>query len=486
MKKNLAFLLLFTLLAVSSCGDASSASEETTVSNDNTDTTTAPTTNLVTDDLGDWDFNGVTFDMLTRVYEMVHANLNTTDLTGDVLNDAIYERNRRLEERFNFTFTEEYYSWDNGGNDFPRQFLLAGDDTYELYSGRLHNMFAFAADGLIIPAGEIPHIDHTKPYWDDTLYELMKLAGKYRFVVGDFNLTAADFTNLMVFNKAMAESYQIGNLYEMVRSGKWTLDTFGTYAKMAVHDLDGNQVMDENDQYGYVSIAYDIMGCFWTGSNADLFNKDEDDLIVFNAPNSEKVTNVFNRIYEIMWDDAVWHINTEGEDRVGQIKMFTDNKSLFAYATPFYLTTSLRETTVDFGVLPFPKWDEAQENYYSRIEGCELFGISSFNENPEMAGIIMEAMACDSYNNLKSLYYDVILDTKGTRDEDSVEMLEIILENHKFDYGETLCFDVFGHSVMVNAFKQNNRNFASLFAGVTSKIEATLEPYHEGFAEHDT
>ncbi len=105
MKKNLAFLLLFAMLASTSCGDTSAVSEDTTASSDTTDTT-APTAALVTDGLGEWNFNGATFDMLTRLYEMVHANLNTSDLTGDVLNDEIYERNRRLEERFNFTFTE--------------------------------------------------------------------------------------------------------------------------------------------------------------------------------------------------------------------------------------------------------------------------------------------------------------------------------------------------------------------------------------------
>ncbi|MBE6611756.1 MAG: hypothetical protein E7632_04630 [Ruminococcaceae bacterium] len=483
MKKNiLALLLLSAMLASSACGGSSTDTTDTT--GGASDTTAAEETG-VTDGLGEWDFGGDTFDMLTRLYSMVHANLNTDETTGDLLNDEIYNRNRRVEDRFNFKFTETYYSYDDGGNDYPRQFLLAGDETYDLYSGRLNNMFTFAAEGLIIPAGEIPHIDHTKPYWNDQLHEILKVAGKYRFVVGDYSLAAADFASFMIYNKTMADEFSISGLYDLVREGKWTLDKFAEYAKLAVSDLDGNQKMDASDRYGYVSVAYDVPIDLALGAGVRLFSKDENDLITYVAPTDEKVIDVFNRIWEIMWDDGVWHVNTANDDRLEQLKLFTDNQSLFAYATPFILTTTLRETTVDFGVLPFPKWDEKQENYYTRTGGIELFGISYSNKKPEMAGVIMEAMACDSYNNLTPAYYDATLNVKGTRDEDSVEMLQIILDSRIHDYGDTLLFGELNSPIIKFMMRQNDRNFVSKFTGAEAKIQGVLDTFHQGFADND-
>jgi len=484
MKQNRLFTLLLTaMLAATSCGGTTASVADTTIAAA-PDTTSAEPAG-VTDGLGAFDFGGDTFDMLTRTYEMVHANLNAAESTGDLLNDAIYDRNRRLEERFNFTFTEVYYNWNDGGNDYPRQFLLSGDDTYDLYSGRLNNMFTFAAEGLLVPAGEIPHIDHTKPYWNTELYETLKVAGKYRFVVGDYSLAAADFASFMVFNKTMADEFKVGNLYELVRSGKWTIDKFAQLAKLAVSDIDGNQQMDENDRYGYASIAYDILPDFAMGAGVNLFEKDKNGFITFAAASSEKVIDVFNRVFEIMWDDGVWHANTANDDRVAELKLFSDNKALFAYTTPYHLTTTLRETEVDFGIIPYPKWDESQKNYYSRMAGIELFGISVSNQKPEMAGVIMEAMACDSHNNLTSVYYDTTLNVKGTRDEDSVEMLELILASRKHDFGDTLLFDALNNNVLKFSTRQNKRDFASQFAGAEAKIQSVLDTLHKGFTDND-
>ena len=107
-KKRFALTVLLAMLITASCGGGETTAEapETTGTPAAPDVTEAVTVGL-SDDLGAWDFGGDTFDMLTREYVLIHANLNATETDGDVLNDTIYERNRRLEQRFNFTFTED-------------------------------------------------------------------------------------------------------------------------------------------------------------------------------------------------------------------------------------------------------------------------------------------------------------------------------------------------------------------------------------------
>ena len=489
MKKNcFALTVLLAMLLTASCsGGETGVQTPDAASDSTTPAETEAVTPGLSDDLGDYDFGGDTFDMLTREYVLIHANLNAAETDGDVLNDAIYERNRRLEQRFNFTFTEEYYDFNGGaGNDHPRNFLLAGDTSYDLYTGRVINFFTYAAEGLIIPAAEIPGINPEKEYWNAQLYDNLQVAGKHRFVVGDFNLSAADFTHVLLFNKALVREYQIEDLYETVRSGNWTFDKFEELSKLTVRDLDGNQVMDENDQWGYTSPSKQVSPGFWIAARADLITKDADGNLTYVAHESEKVISVFERIFEMTWDNGVWHPNKSGsdEENATALRIFSEGRALFTDASGFQLTTDLRVSEAEYGVLPYHKWDTAQKEYYSRIEGCELFGVSVAHENPEMAGVIMEAMACDSYLNLRPVYYDTALKVKGTRDEESVEMLDIVFKNRVFDYADTLLCSELRDGVIHNAYRDNKPDMVSVFTKVANRAQMALDVYNEGFAEN--
>ena len=75
--------------------------------------------------------------------------------------------------------------------------------------------------------------------------------------------------------------------------------------------------------------------------------------------------------------------------------MFCDGKALFTDSSCFQISLT-RDAATDFGIIPYPKYDETQDKYYSRIEGCELFGVPLTNTDPEMTAVILEAMACES------------------------------------------------------------------------------------------
>lgn len=487
MKKQiLTTFLLIALLASASCGAGSSVSTDTTTSDENITSATAEDT-AVSDKLGSFDFGGDEFHMLTRDMGLFYPYLDIEAETGNILDDTIYRRNRQLEERFNFLFEETIYTYAVEKNDYPRQFLLSGDTTFDLYTGRFLNLFNYASEGLIVPVGDIPHIDPNQPYWDKKLYSDLEIANKHFFAIGDFNLSSADFTHVMLFNKAMAEDYNIGNLYDIVRSGSWTFDTFAKLSKLAVQDLNGDSVINEMDQFGYTSPGKQVMPGFWIGANTELVSKDEDGMLTYIAPNNEKLFDVFQRIYEMTWDDNVWHANTNQPGSTSadmELGIFMNGSALFTNASCFQLTTLLREFEVEFGIIPYPKWDENQKEYYSRIENCELFGISYSNENREMAGVILEAMACASYNSLKPAYFDTTLRVKGTRDEDSAEMLDIIFANRVFDYADTLLCSQLRDGVIYQAFQSNNRNMVSVLTGVISQCEDKINTYNNGFIEN--
>ena len=479
MKKQLFCLILAALLALPACGDQKKPSVVTTAPTESQSSSADAVTEL-SDDLGDYNFGGETFSIYTRTTPLFYPYLDRQEETGDLIDDAVYSRNRKLEERFNFTFDEQYYDYLVEGSDAPRRLLLAGDDTFDLHEGRCVHMFNYASEGFMYTLDELTMINPEKPYWNSQLYNDLSVGGEHYFAVGAFNITGYDLTHVMLFNKKLIDDLNLENPYDLVRSGKWTYDKFAEMGRAAVMDLDGNSVMDNQDQYGYISLAKQVMPGFWIAAGATSIKKDTDGLLTYTAPTDQKFVEVCQKIFNITWSDNIWHRVPVTVDDESEIRLFCDGHSLFANSSCFQIS-SIRDAATDFGILPYPKWDEDQDKYYSRIEGCELFAVPKSNTNPEMASVILEAMACESMKSVIPAYYDVALKVKFTRDDDSAEMLDLVFENRVFDFGDTILASEFRDGVMRPAFADNNENIVSTLEGVRNTIENKLTEYNDAF-----
>ena len=94
-------LLILAAMAVQliACGSEPSGNSETTA---DSGTTAAPETEKpFADNLGEYDFGGKDFTMLVRTSRA--DDLCPEEATGDVVNDAIYNRNAKIADRFNVT-----------------------------------------------------------------------------------------------------------------------------------------------------------------------------------------------------------------------------------------------------------------------------------------------------------------------------------------------------------------------------------------------
>ena len=482
MKKVILFLLTAALLLSASCGEASVDGKTTTPDSSGDDikeSDSAATETELSDDLGKYDFGGRSFSIYTRTTPLFYPYLDRQEATGDTIDDAVYNRNRKLEERFNFSFDEQYYDYTVEGNDAPRKLLLAGDDTYQLYVGRCVHMFNYASEGYFYKIDDLTAINTEKPYWNRQLYDNLSIGNAHYFAVGDFNISAFDFTHVLLFNKKMIDDLNLGDIYSTVLDGKWTFDRFGEMSRAAVSDVNGDSVMDENDQYGYTSLGKQVLPGFWIAGGA-LSMKKDDGQLVYTAPTDQKFIDVCQKVFEITWNDNIWHRVPITVDREEEMQMFCDGKALFTDSSCFQISLT-RDAATDFGIIPYPKYDETQDKYYSRIEGCELFGVPLTNTDPEMTSVILEAMACESRKIVIPSYYEVALKVKFTRDEESSKMLDIAFENRVFDYGDTILCEEFRDGVMRQAFAKDNRDIVSTLTKVQNKVEKKLGTLNDAF-----
>ncbi|NLB15992.1 MAG: hypothetical protein GX827_04195 [Clostridiales bacterium] len=146
---------------------------------------------------------------------------------------------------------------------------------------------------------------------------------------------------------------------------------------------------------------------------------------------------------------------------------------------------NLRDMDEDFGIIPWPKYDETIDNYYANVDaGCNLFIVPVTNPDPEKASVILEALAYESYLTVIPTYYDVVLTTKFTRDAESVEMLDIIRAGRVFDIG----YYFFDNSNDLNSVgwylaNRSDRSFASVYAKYESMVQKQYAKVNEKFLE---
>ena len=156
--------------------------------------------------------------------------------------------------------------------------------------------------------------------------------------------------------------------------------------------------------------------------------------------------------------------------------MFAGNRALF-YAIFFANITSLRTMETDFGILPYPKLDESQAQYSSTSrDNFDLFVLPVDVKDKEFSGIITEALCAESYRSVVPTYYDVVLKTKTSRDEESAEMIDIIRDSLTFDLGY-LCstsLNGLGH-IFVNLVRNNSTDLASKYASAENAAQAALQ-----------
>ena len=468
-----ALLLLFALLA-SSCGTPENQPPAET-SGDQTSTDapeTAESLGLPSDlNYGDAEFTFLTRDPAKMTW--VYPQLDVETSTGDVLNDAIYSRNRRVEDLLKVKISGVE---DDAYETTVKNMILAGDDTYDIIQLNDRDGLSFAQEGLVYSISDLKYVDLDKPWWSQTLNSALSIGNKQYFAYGDYNLTTYDYTHVLVFNKDVAEKYSLGNIYDTVFEAKWTFDTYAELSKKTTHDLNGDSKMDENDIYGLISQPKHVLPCFWIGAGVESVAKNSDDIPVFDLDKNEKFRSVIEKIFGITWDDGSW-CNVEGMSTA----LFESGHSLFM-DTSFNLVSRLRDMDSDFGIIPYPKFDESQTNYYSRVEGGMVTIIPKTNDKLDMTGAVLEALAYESRQIVIPADYDIALKGKYARDPESIEMLDLIFAGRIYDLGDTYWCAVLRDGIFQDMFKTNNRDYSSIVAGVKPKIESEIQKTVEAFA----
>ncbi len=473
MKKTLALILALASLAMTMAACSNDTSNDDSVNTTDTtasDTTVAETEDtIVKDNLPEVDMDGMEF----RILNGPSTSWNTimvSEQTGDIIEDAVYKRNSNVEERFNMKIVELTQDSSETLSGIATNNALSGDDIYDMAVITDRDALVFAQQGLALTFDNLPYIDTSREYWSQSINEDISINNNLYFSYGDFNLTAYDYTFATFFNKRIAESLGVSDLYTEVENGKWTYDMFEEYAKLAVSDLNGDGAMDATDAWGLAMQDKHVLPSFWIAAGVKSITKDADDVPVFTAIGDEKFATVIDKIFTMVKDNGLQHNDA----------IFKDCNSLFTVGTIKGIIDN-RDMQDDFGVIPLPKYDESQDVYYSRVGGGALSVVPVTVKNAENISIIIEAMACESKNVLIPAYYEDSLKSKYSRDVQSEKMLDLIFENRVYDLGDTYWTKLLRDGVFRLMYTNNDRDFTSNMAEIEGQINATISEMLKSF-----
>lgn len=488
--KTAAVLVALLLLpsVLTACSEAPDQGSETK------DGTSTPTAETVTEapaeeetdskeaykpDLPDADYDGYAFRIISRddsmhSYDVHTRDLHVEEMTGDAIKDAVYERNNYIADTYNIKIVLETHSEvvsETTPNEAVQNAVLADSDDFDMLATHMINGGNSALKSIFLNFNNLPHVDFDKPYWNKSAYNAFSVGDKTFLALSDMCFSSNDNTHCMVYNKKLADNYNIEDVYEVVRSNGWTYDRFRTLCAGITTDADGNGVMDDNDVYGYLIGGGSGLINWMFAGDLHVVAKDADNIPYLDFF-SEKTVNLYDWTYELYKSDDSYFISSWIDANV--VKMFSADKALFM-TTQIGVIEDMRDMESDFGVLPYPKYEESQESYGHYVDGhATIMAIPKTIRDLDRMGVLMEAFAYESYKGVLPWYYDVLMTKKNVRDEESGEMLELVYNTRVFDFAYV--YDNFGLSFTFSSqVTANNADLASYYKRQEKVVSKIIE-----------
>ena len=438
----LAGLMLSTTLLA--CGKSNEEGQTTTtVSADSTTSAVAETTidpmkandpQLTADNWG-----GAEFGILYNGTEVEpNKDFDADGLNGNVLNDAIYNRNMAIQDKYNLKINAAFYN--NGDiSTMVSNSNKAGDNAYHLVEVNGAYSMSMALNGQLYNLEALEYVNLDKPYWNSMILEGSSIEGKNYFAYSDANIHAYGATPCVLFNKDMLASFQLGDIYKVVTDGKWTFETMSTMIQAVTGDLNGDGVITKDDRLGYIANNF-CVDCFISGTGYRMIIKDADDLPVMNVEN-EKFYNIIDGIKKLCSEEngafLIDRTSTATEAReYWTEEAFVADRALFVGGNLKW-AERLRAMENDFGIVPLPKYDENQENYAVHFQANVGASMSVPSGNTEVVKIskVLEDIAYESYLHVMPAYTEIVLEGQSVRDEESIVSLNIIRNSYYSDLG---------------------------------------------------
>ncbi len=426
--KRFLILMLALLMAAGSVACSEAGSGETTAPENEVTPAAVETTaaedeeTLPTPDLPDKNFDGYNYRILSTdaTTQFIYAE----ESTGETVNDAVFDANSEVAEQYNITYSTVSIA-SNSDSTIIQAFIMAGDDAYDI--GQLHDCTSgsMALNGWFHNIYEVPYLDTTMPWWPQFTVESLTLNGKMYYISNYTTYRALHETRVTFFNQDLIADLGLTTPYELVKEGTWTIDNMASMSNVYI-DANGDNVQDKSDIMGFVFTNAPY--CWLEGFGIESYQKTGNGSEMLLNVNTERTVTLVDKLYNWLCagDNSVWcKMNNAREEAM---EMFAAGTAVFTFKCIGDQIPYLMDTEVNYGIAPFPKLDETQNDYIGPCTDL-LLSIPITATDLERTGIIAEAMSYAGYKYILPAYSEKALKNRYSTDLESAEMLDIVFAN---------------------------------------------------------
>ena len=501
MKKVSAIILalLMCLSVMVSCGGKAEdpavtttapATDQTTAASTES-TTTAATTEDLYDEAGylksslpeELDFGGKTVTILwwtdTEKPEFIAEQIN-----GELVNDAIYQRNLNVQEQLGVTF-----AWDGikgqYNNNIGAEYVQyvgnnfnAGDSAWDIMAAHSRTMAMTAMYGYCTDLMELDYLDFEKPWWPTVMTETATIGDRMYFVTGDASTNSIHMMYCMFYNKDILTQHNLQDPAELVKAGKWTNEQMVIMSKDIYQDLNATGVKDKGDVFGFTTKYWHIDAIYF-GSGMKQCDPDPEKLIKISDDYfSEKAINLSD--YLGAWAQT----NDVNTDSNFYRSTFTNGNALFILARHCDVADYLSEATYSYGILPVPKYDEYQEMHITAVGNpVSFYSIYANSKDENMAAAVLECWAAEAYRTTTPAVFELTMKLKYSETSVEAEMYDIIRAGIIFDIGRLFNNDLSTMSHNWDNSIVNNTSWQTISATYKKVLPKQLEQIVSAFVE---
>ncbi len=485
MKKALALILaLVMILSFAACGKTDDGNKPaSTTASSNDIVTTEPETTVIKPDIPDTDWEGKAFRVLgdqgSKYPQFGNFEILTEELNGEVYNDALFNRNGDLSKQYNVTFEQYLDPSEHHTQTLIQQMVAAGEDLYDLVFVDLNRIGSCAQNGYFLNMNNIKYIDFDKPWWNPGVNESVSIGGKVYFTSSDYSLRDKNRAYILVYNPQFAEDNKIPDLVPTIREGKWTIDLMIEYNEIVSKDIDGDGVMSDQDHWGVTMDSYNSMNAFWYSCDNICMAKNSSGAFEIAINTQHNVDSIEKCI------KALCNEKTGGfcDDMAGKVSydkwsfsgtVFNEGRALFTTCFPHSLKSKSENCDFEYTVIPFPKFDENQEQYLTMPDVMTmLFAVPVTTQTPDFTGFMLEALSYASTETTLKAYLEITCKSKYSANQISTEMLDVTFAGIRYDIDSIYSLGLYNLIYSIAKYKENT--FASMFASEKQYAQQKLD-----------
>ena len=473
------YLCILTSCVLYSCGDKSTSDnlkDDMHAAGEQSadETGAADEREKISDGLPEADFGGYNF----RIYTAPNfvENVAAYEEIGDVINDTIYRANKIVEERFNIKITAlEGAAGDVDLVNEIKKTIQSGDEAFDISFAHDSLTGAAALEGYYINLYDVPNLDFAKPWWPEHTVSSLTFNDQMFMFSNSISTLGMDWTRIIYINKGLAKDFGLTVPYQDVFDGMWTLEKLIQMSKDVYIDANGNGSRDIDDTYGY---GYG--GAFYCSAEPlgiQTVKKDEDTLEL--SINNERTLKAVDLMYGLLFGSAGAYYDKDSYEGTA-IDMFGQGSRLFIQGELGKARQKFRYSDVDYGILPFPKLDENQGNYYAGYTD-RLFTVPTTAKNLERTGIIIEAMSAEGWKKIFPAYYEIAMKNKFLSDEESIQILDMIYTSRVLDF--SYIYGIKFYMFLTDLFSNANpsTDFVSYYEKNEKSVVSALRKIEEKF-----